>query len=73
MPKSPVGVGCYETKCDLPGQVFKESVNITGIIMTKLDGTAKGGIIIAIKNELDIPIRFIGVGEVLMICSPLMP
>ena len=42
---------------------FKESVNITGIIMTKLDGTAKGGIIIAIKNELDIPIRFIGVGE----------
>ena len=54
---------------------FKESVNITGIIMTKLDGTAKGGIIIAIKNELDIPIRFIGVGRgrVLMICSPLMP
>ncbi|NLO82790.1 MAG: signal recognition particle-docking protein FtsY [Clostridiales bacterium] len=44
-------------------RLFKESVNITGIAMTKLDGTAKGGIVVAIKNELDIPIRFIGVGE----------
>lgn len=44
-------------------KLFKESANITGIILTKLDGTAKGGVIIAIKDELDLPIRFIGVGE----------
>lgn len=44
-------------------KLFSEVANITGIVLTKLDGTAKGGIIIAIKNELKIPIRFIGVGE----------
>ncbi len=44
-------------------KLFKEVTDITGIILTKLDGTAKGGIIIAIKNELKIPVRFIGVGE----------
>jgi fused signal recognition particle receptor len=42
---------------------FKSVCNVTGIILTKLDGTAKGGIVIAIKNELDIPIKYIGVGE----------
>ncbi len=42
---------------------FKNVTNITGIILTKLDGTAKGGIVIAIKNELNIPVKFIGVGE----------
>lgn len=44
-------------------KLFKEATDITGIVLTKLDGTAKGGIIIAIKNELKIPVRFIGVGE----------
>ncbi len=44
-------------------KTFKEICDITGIVLTKLDGTAKGGIIIAIKNELKIPIRFVGVGE----------
>ncbi len=44
-------------------KLFKESVDISGIILTKLDGTAKGGVVIAIKSELGIPIRFIGVGE----------
>jgi len=44
-------------------QLFKEAVNVSGITLTKLDGTAKGGIIFAIAKELDIPIRFIGVGE----------
>lgn len=44
-------------------KLFKEVADITGIILTKLDGTAKGGIVIAIKNELNIPVRFIGVGE----------
>lgn len=42
---------------------FKEAADITGIILTKLDGTAKGGIVLAIKNEYDIPVKFIGVGE----------
>lgn len=44
-------------------KLFSEVANITGLVLTKLDGTAKGGIIIAIKNELKIPVRFIGVGE----------
>ncbi|MCI8806223.1 MAG: signal recognition particle-docking protein FtsY [Clostridiales bacterium] len=44
-------------------KLFKEVADITGIVLTKLDGTAKGGIIIAIKNELKIPVRYIGVGE----------
>lgn len=42
---------------------FKTSADITGIVLTKLDGTAKGGIVFSIKNELDIPVKFIGVGE----------
>lgn len=44
-------------------KVFKEVADITGIILTKLDGTAKGGIVIAIKSELKIPVRYIGIGE----------
>lgn len=44
-------------------KLFSESAGITGIILTKLDGTAKGGIIVAIKNELNIPVRYVGVGE----------
>jgi fused signal recognition particle receptor len=46
-------------------RVFAEVVDITGIVLTKLDGTAKGGIVIAIANELKIPIRYVGVGEAL--------
>lgn len=42
---------------------FKSAANITGLVLTKLDGTAKGGIVFSIKNELDIPVKFIGVGE----------
>lgn len=44
-------------------KVFKEAAEIDGIVLTKLDGTAKGGIVIAIKSELDIPVKLIGVGE----------
>ncbi|MBQ8941696.1 MAG: signal recognition particle-docking protein FtsY [Firmicutes bacterium] len=44
-------------------KLFKEAADITGIVLTKLDGTAKGGIVIAIKNELKVPVRYIGVGE----------
>lgn len=42
---------------------FKNAADITGLVMTKLDGTAKGGILFSIKEELDIPVKFIGVGE----------
>lgn len=42
---------------------FKNAAEITGLVLTKLDGTAKGGIVFAIKNELGIPVKFIGVGE----------
>lgn len=44
-------------------KTFKETADITGIVLTKLDGTAKGGIVVAIKSELDIPVKLIGVGE----------
>jgi fused signal recognition particle receptor len=44
-------------------KVFRDMVNITGLVITKLDGTAKGGVAIAVVNELKIPIRYIGVGE----------
>jgi fused signal recognition particle receptor len=44
-------------------KIFSESSEISGIVLTKLDGTAKGGIVIAIKSELDIPVKLIGVGE----------
>ncbi|RKX38740.1 MAG: signal recognition particle-docking protein FtsY [Thermotogae bacterium] len=44
-------------------RLFKEMINVTGIIVTKLDGTAKGGITLAIRKELDLPIKFVGIGE----------
>ena len=42
---------------------FKKITNISGIVLTKLDGTAKGGIVLAIKESLDIPVKFVGMGE----------
>lgn len=44
-------------------KVFNEATNVTGIALTKLDGTAKGGIVLAIRHELDIPVKLIGLGE----------
>ncbi len=44
-------------------RVFKEATDITGIVLTKLDGTAKGGVIISIQEELGVPVKYIGVGE----------
>ncbi len=44
-------------------KIFGEAVPLTGLILTKLDGTAKGGVVIGIKNELNLPVRMIGVGE----------
>jgi fused signal recognition particle receptor len=44
-------------------KMFKEAIEVTGIVLTKLDGTAKGGVIVAIADELNIPVKFIGIGE----------
>lgn len=54
-------------------RLFKEAVNVDGIVLTKLDGTAKGGIVIAISNDLGIPVRYIGVGEGLEDLRPFDP
>jgi signal recognition particle GTPase len=42
---------------------FTQSAGVTGIVLTKLDGTAKGGVVVAISRELGLPVRFVGVGE----------
>lgn len=47
----------------MQAQAFKEITNITGIVLTKLDGTAKGGIVLAIKEEVNLPVKFVGLGE----------
>jgi len=44
-------------------QLFRQAVGVSGVTLTKLDGTAKGGIIFAIAKQLELPIRYIGVGE----------
>lgn len=44
-------------------KVFREATNVTGVVLTKLDGTAKGGVVIGIKAEYDLPVKYIGVGE----------
>jgi fused signal recognition particle receptor len=44
-------------------RVFAEVVNITGVVLTKLDGTAKGGIVIAVQRELGVPVKLVGLGE----------
>ena len=47
----------------IQARTFKETAGLTGIVLTKLDGTAKGGIVIAIAQELQVPVKFVGVGE----------
>jgi fused signal recognition particle receptor len=44
-------------------KLFSEAADVTGLVLTKLDGTAKGGVILPINHELDIPVKLIGVGE----------
>ncbi|MCP8970163.1 signal recognition particle-docking protein FtsY [Ectobacillus ponti] len=44
-------------------KTFREATDVTGIVLTKLDGTAKGGIVLAIRNEMDVPVKFVGLGE----------
>jgi len=52
---------------------FKESVHVTGVVLAKLDGTAKGGMVFAIYKELDLPVRFIGTGERIQDLAPFDP
>ncbi|MFH1719809.1 MAG: signal recognition particle-docking protein FtsY [Planctomycetota bacterium] len=47
----------------MQAKIFSEAINVTGIFLAKLDGTARGGIVIAIKDQLDIPVKFVGLGE----------
>ena len=57
----------------IQARTFQEAAGLTGIILTKLDGTAKGGVVIAIKQELQIPIKYVGVGEKLDDLQPFEP
>ncbi|WP_407887763.1 signal recognition particle-docking protein FtsY [Levilactobacillus sp. N40-8-2] len=54
-------------------KLFKESTDVTGIVLTKLDGTARGGIVLAIRNELHVPVKFIGLGEQISDLRPFDP
>jgi fused signal recognition particle receptor len=54
-------------------KLFGEVVKLSGVVLTKLDGTAKGGVVIAIKNELDLPVKWVGVGEGVNDLRPFAP
>jgi len=54
-------------------RLFKEGIGVSGLILTKLDGTAKGGIVAAISDELKVPVRYIGIGETLSDLRPFDP
>ena len=57
----------------IQAQTFKDVTEVTGIVLTKLDGTAKGGIVLAIRNKLNIPVKFVGLGEKLDDLQPFDP
>ena len=44
-------------------RAFTEAVDVTGVVLTKIDGSARGGIVLAVREELDLPIRYVGIGE----------
>jgi fused signal recognition particle receptor len=54
-------------------RIFKEATDINGIVLTKLDGTAKGGVIVGIQEELGVPVRYVGVGEEIEDLQPFEP
>jgi fused signal recognition particle receptor len=57
----------------LQAREFHQVLGLTGIVLSKLDGTAKGGIVVAISDELEVPIRYVGVGERLEDLQPFFP
>jgi fused signal recognition particle receptor len=54
-------------------EIFKKAVAVTGIFLAKLDGTAKGGIVVAIRNEVNLPVKFVGIGETYEDVEPFNP
>jgi len=54
-------------------KVFSEAIDVTGIFLAKLDGTAKGGIVVAIRNEVNLPVKFVGIGETYEDVEPFDP
>jgi fused signal recognition particle receptor len=54
-------------------RAFLQAINVTGIFLAKLDGTAKGGIVVAIRNEIDLPVKFVGLGETYEDVEPFDP
>ena len=54
-------------------RAFGEAIDVTGIFLAKLDGTAKGGIVVAIRNEVNLPVKFIGIGETYEDIEPFDP
>jgi fused signal recognition particle receptor len=54
-------------------RTFGQTLPLTGIVLTKLDGTAKGGIVVALKEEFDLPVKFIGIGEAMDDLIPFEP
>ncbi len=54
-------------------RLFHQAVEVTGIVLTKLDGTAKGGVVLAVSRELRLPVKFVGVGEGLDDLAPFDP
>jgi fused signal recognition particle receptor len=54
-------------------KAFTDAINVTGIFLAKLDGTAKGGIVVAIRHELDLPVKFVGIGETYEDVEPFDP
>jgi len=55
------------------GRVFAEAVDVTGIVLTKLDGTAKGGIVFQVQRELGVPVKLVGLGEGMDDLAPFEP
>jgi fused signal recognition particle receptor len=54
-------------------KAFQQAIDVTGIFLAKLDGTAKGGIVVAIRNEVNLPVKFIGLGETYEDAEPFDP
>jgi fused signal recognition particle receptor len=54
-------------------RAFSSAVGVTGVILTKLDGTSRGGIVIAVERELGVPVKFIGIGEGMHDLIPFVP
>ena len=53
--------------------MFSEVVDVTGLFLAKLDGSAKGGIVVGIRDQLDIPVKFVGLGETIEAIEPFDP